>query len=321
MTRFPGKRVAVTGATGFVGRAVCDRLEREGCHVRKVLRPGHDLRPGLDFRVEDIGPLTEWSGAFESVDSVVHLAARVHVMRDSAADPLTAFRRTNVEGTEALARAAVRAGVRRFVFVSSVKVYGERTGDQPFTERDTPHPEDAYSRSKWEAEQRLAEVAAGTGMAVTILRPPLMYGPGVKGNFLSLMRAVARGWPLPLASIRNARSLLYVGNLADAIACCLGDARSGLHTYLLSDREDVSTPELIRRLSAAFGRPARLLPVPAAWLEAGLRVLGRSGAYERLAGSLQVDSSAIAADLGWNPCSAMEAGLRETVDWFRSSGL
>lgn len=318
MNPLSGKQVAVTGATGFVGRAVSERLEREGCHVRKVLRSGHRLRPGLDFAVEDIGPLTDWSGAFERVDSVVHLAARVHVMRDSVADPLAAFRRTNVEGTETLARAAARAGVRRFVFVSSVKVNGERTADRPFSERDAPHPEDAYGRSKWEAEQRLAEVAAGTGMAVTILRPPLMYGPGVKGNFLSLMRAVARGWPLPLASIRNARSLLYVGNLADAVASCLQDVRPGLQTYLLSDREDLSTPDLVRRLAAHLDRPARLLPVPAGLLQLGLRLTGRSSAYDRLASSLQVDSGAITRELGWRPPHTLDAGLRETVAWYRA---
>lgn len=312
--------ILVTGAGGFAGRAVCARLAGDGFPIRRVLRAGGSAVTADDVAVDDIGSDTDWTRALSGVDAVVHLAARVHVMRDTAADPLAAFRQTNVAGTKALARAAARAGVRRFVFVSSVKVNGERTGEHPFTERDTPRPQDAYGISKWEAEQRLAEVAAGTGMAVTVLRPPLMYGPGVKGNFLSLMRAVSRGWPLPLASIRNARSLLYVGNLADAIACCLGDRRPGLRTYLLSDREDLSTPELVRRLAAQFGRSPRLLPVPPGWLALGCRAVGREAAFERLAGSLRIDSSAITADLGWNPPHRFDDGLRETVAWFRTGG-
>lgn len=310
--------ILVTGAGGFAGRPVCARLGADGIAIRRVLRAGAPALTADDFPVDDIGPSTDWSRALSGVDAVVHLAARVHVMRDTAADPLAAFRQTNVAGTETLARAAARAGVRRFVFVSSIKVNGERTAEHPFTERDSPAPQDAYGISKWEAEQRLAQVAAESGMAVTVLRPPLMYGPGVKGNFLSLMRAVSRGWPLPLASIRNARSLLYVGNLADAIACCLGDRRPGLRTYLLSDREDLSTPELVRRLAAQFNRSPRLLPVPPGWLAFGCRAVGRAAAFERLAGSLRIDSSAIAADLGWDPPHRFDDGLRETVAWFRS---
>ncbi|MDP2323544.1 MAG: NAD-dependent epimerase/dehydratase family protein [Gammaproteobacteria bacterium] len=311
--------ILVTGASGFVGRVVCDRLERDGYRVRRVLRPGHSRRESLDIGIEDIGPATDWSRALSGVDAVVHLAARVHIMRDTAADPLAAFRHTNVAGTEVLARAAARAGVRRFIFVSSVKVNGERTEGRPFTEHDAPGPEDAYGISKWEAEQRLAEVAADTGMAVTVLRPPLMYGPGVKGNFLALVRAVSSGWPLPRASIRNARSLLYVGNLADAVALCLRGSRPGRQTYLLSDGEDVSTPDLVRRLAVALDRPARLLPVPAGLLRLGLRLTGRGSAYDRLAGSLQVDSSAITRELGWRPPHTLDAGLRETVAWYRTT--
>lgn len=314
--------ILVTGASGFAGRAVCARLGAEPVTLRRVLRAGSlpSVAAAGDVLVDEIGPSTDWQHALIGVDSVVHLAARVHVMRDTAADPLAAFRHTNVAGTETLARAAVRAGVRRFIFVSSVKVNGGRTGERPFTEGDAPHPEDAYGLSKWEAEQRLAEVAAGTGMAVTVLRPPLMYGPGVKGNFLSLMRAVARGWPLPLAAVRNSRSLLYVGNLADAIARCLKDPRPGLRTYLLSDREDLSTPDLVRRLAVQLDRPARLLPIPPQWLKIGCRAIGRASAFERLAGSLRVDSGAIATDLAWNPPHTLDDGLRETASWFLYRG-
>lgn len=312
------RTILVTGASGFVGLAVCARLARDGRRLRRALRQGHGQLADLDVRIGNIGAATDWRAALKGVGAVVHLAARAHVMRDTAADPLSVFRCVNVEGTETLARAAARAGVRRFIFISSVKVNGERTADRPFCERDTPHPEDTYGRSKWEAEQRLAEVAAGTGMAVTILRPPLMYGPGVKGNFLSLMRAVARGWPLPLASIRNARSLLYVGNLADAVARCLQDVRPGIQTYLLSDGEDVATPELVRRLAAHLDRPARLLPLPVGLLQLGFRLIGRASACDRLAGSLQVDSGAITRELGWRPPHTLDAGLRETVAWYRA---
>lgn len=316
----PHARVLVTGATGFAGRAVCARLGAASIEVRRALRTGASAAPAMpgDIVAGDIGPFTNWDRALAGIDAVVHLAARVHVMRDTAMDPAAAFRRTNVEGTHILAQAAARAGVKRFVFVSTVKVNGENTSGRPFTEHDLPQPVDPYARSKWEAEQRLAELARDTGMAVTILRPPLMYGPGVKGNFLSLMRVVARGLPLPLGSVRNLRSLLFVGNLADAIAASLDDARSGVHTYLLSDRDDLSTPELIRRLSSAFDRPARLIPVPPAWLETACRALGRRDAFHRLAGSLQVDSRAITSDLGWHPAHSLDSGVMETVQWFRS---
>lgn len=312
--------ILVTGANGFAGQAVCARLAAGGVAVRRVLRAsGPASTPGPDdFTVDDIGPATDWMRALADIHAVVHLAARVHVMKDTAVDPLSAFRRTNVAGTEMLARAAAKAGVRRFIFVSSIKVNGERTAGRPFTERDMPAPEDAYGISKWEAEQRLAEISTGTGMPVTVLRPPLMYGPGVKGNFLGLMRAVSRGVPLPLALIRNARSLLYVGNLADAVAHCLRDDRPGRQTYLLSDGEDVSTPDLVRRLAAELERPARLLPVPASWLRIGLRLGGRGGVYERLAGSLQVDGGAIARELGWHPRHTLDAGLRNTAAWYRA---
>jgi nucleoside-diphosphate-sugar epimerase len=226
-----------------------------------------------------------------------------------------------VQGTENLARAAARAGVSRFVFVSTAKVNGEATWGRPFSERDTPNPQDPYALSKWEAEQALAKVSAETGLAVTVLRPPLVYGPGVKGNFLSLLKWVERGVPLPVALIDNRRSLLYVGNLADAIVRCLNVPQADGRTYLLCDGEDVSTPELIRRLSLQFGRRPRLFPIPASMLEFGCKLLGRGSAYDRLAGSLQLDSSAITSELGWQPLFTLDAGLRDTVDWFKHRRL
>jgi len=308
--------ILVTGASGFIGRHLCDRLARDGFRVRKVLRPAYTLRPGVDIGIDDIGPCTDWSGAFDGVEVVVHLAARVHVMRDQSDDPLFAFRQINVLGTERLAVAAASAGVRRFVFASSIKVMGERTLQRPFTVADEPRPEDAYGVSKLEAERALRTIAASSKMSVTILRLPLVYGPGVKGNFFSLLKLCASGIPLPFASIENRRSMLAVDNLVSAIRHCAVDPRAVGNTYLLSDGEDVSTPDLIRRLTRFFGREPRLIPFPLGVLEFGCRVVGRRAAYQRLTASLQVDSRAITDQAGWRPEVSLNDGLRKTVDWF-----
>lgn len=238
-------------------------------------------------------------------------------MREPVADTLAEYRRINVEGTKRLARASVKANAGRFVYLSSVKVNGESTtGRVPFTETAVPAPEDAYGISKWEAEQVLSTIAAETGLEVVVLRAPLVYGPGVRGNFLSLMNALRRGLPLPLASIDNRRSLVYLGNLVDAIVACIESPAAAGRTYLVSDGEDVSTPELIRRLAAALRVPARLLPCPPALLALGSRIAGRSDAWRRLGGSLQVDSSRIRAELGWQPRYSMQLGLEETARWY-----
>jgi UDP-glucose 4-epimerase len=233
-------------------------------------------------------------------------------MDDEASDPLAEFRNVNTEGTLNLARQAAGAGVRRFVFISTIKVNGEGR-DEPYRETDAPAPEDAYAISKWEAEQGLHQIAHDTGLEVVILRPPLVYGPGVKANFLSLLRVIERGWPLPLGAIRNRRSLLYLGNFVDAIRLCVEHPAAAGQTFLIDDGEAVSTPELIRRLAHAMGRPARLLAVPVGWLEFAGALLGRRAAVARLTGSLWVDSSLIRARLGWAPPYSMEAGLAVTV--------
>jgi UDP-N-acetyl-alpha-D-quinovosamine dehydrogenase len=286
--------------------------------VRRVLRRGtsEGISTDADVLVDEIGPSTSWDRALPGMDAVVHLAARVHVMRDRSADPLSAFRSTNVLGTERLAVAAARAGVCRFVFSSSIKAMGEHTLERPFVESDEPRPEDPYGLSKLEAERALQKVGASTGMSVSILRLPLVYGPGVKGNFFSLLGLCARGVPLPFASIENRRSMLGLDNLAGAISRCLADPRAAGKTYLLSDGEDVSTPDLIRRLSQCFGRRPRLIPFPLGVLKLGCRAVGHYAAYQRLTGSLQVDSRAIAAELGWRPDASLDDGLRKTVDWF-----
>jgi len=261
-----------------------------------------------------MGPGTDWTRALQGVDAVVHLAARAHVMQDSAADPLAAYRGINVLATHALARAAAQAGVRRFVYVSSIKVNGESTG-APFSELDVPQPQDAYGRSKWEAEQSLREIATTTRLPVVILRPPLIYGPGVKGNFLSLLRAIDRGLPLPLAAIRNRRSLLYVGNLADALVLCLEHEAAAGQTYLVAD-DTVSTPDLVRQIAQALDRPARLVFVPPLLLRMAGAALGKSAAVARLLGSLEIDSSRIRRELGWLPRTGIAQGLGETARWY-----
>lgn len=306
--------VLVTGASGFVGRALCETLATSPRRVRRAVRLGE---PGLadSIAIGDIGPTTDWRAALEGVQCVVHLAARTHVLREAATDPLGEYRRANVASTTRLAQQAAAAGVRRLVFMSSIKVNGEATR-RPFTEDDPPQPEDAYGVSKWEAEQALARVAADTGLQVVVLRPPLVYGPGVKGNFLRLMNIVARGVPLPLASVANRRSLVHVGNLVDAVIGALDAPRSAGRTYLVSDDEDVSTPDLVRAIAAALGTRARLLPCPAALLEFGAALAGRRMEMARLTGSLQVDSARIRRELEWRPRYSLAQGLEQTAMWY-----
>lgn len=270
----------------------------------------------------DINVHTDWRAALslgaspgrreKAVDAVVHLAARVHVMHDTAADPLALYRATNTEATLNLARQAAQAGVTRFVFVSSIKVNGEGR-DTAYTEADVPAPEDAYAVSKWEAEQGLWRIARETGLEVVVLRPPLVYGPGVRANFRRLLDTVARGWPLPLGAIENRRSLLYLGNFVDAIGRCIEHPAAAGQTFLIDDGQPVSTPELIRAVARAMGRPARLPAVPVGVLEFAGALLGKRAAVARLTGSLWLDSSPIRARLGWTPPYSMEAGLAATV--------
>lgn len=311
--------VLVTGATGFVGRALCAHLGEHELVVREACRDmsqDNAAEHRDSVVVGNIGPDTDWHAALEGIDIVVHLAARVHVMQDTASDSLNEYRLANVEGTRRLALGAAEAGVRRFVFLSSVKVNGESTS-RPFIESDRPNPHDAYGISKWEAERALMQIGKDTGMECVILRPPLIYGPDVRANFLSLMRAVARGVPLPLGALENRRSLLYLGNLVDAIRVCLSHSAAAGQLFLLSDGEDVSTPELVRRLAAVLLVRSRLLSVPLPLLHLAGWLTGRAGSVERLTGSLQVDSSRIRAMLGWAPPFSLDQGLAETADWYR----
>ena len=312
-------RVLATGATGFVGHALCARLAELGYTVRRATRnpPPTAEQAVFDTVVTgEFGTGTDWSHALDAVSLVFHLAARTHVLHETARDAYAEYRRINVEGTRSLAQAAVRAGVRRMVFLSSIKVTGERTDSQPYTENTPPQPEDAYGVSKWEAEQALCAVARDTGLETVILRPPLVYGPGVKGNFLRLMRWVDRGVPVPFASIGNRRSLIYVDNLVDALITAGTSPHAANKTYLVSDSEDVSTPVLFQSIATAMHKQPRLLPFPPSLLRAGGAALGKREEMRRLTGSLQIDSARIRNELGWQQRFTLAEGLARTSQWY-----
>ena len=308
--------ILISGATGFVGQALVAALRAQQCSVGRALRQAiADDEPG-DVVVGDIGPDTDWLAALRDADCVVHLAARTHVLDERSADALEAYRRINVLGTIRLAQLAAAAGVRRLVFLSSVKVNGDATTSRAYTENDAPMPQDAYGITKREAEDALRRIGSETRMEVVILRPPLVYGPGVKGNFLRLLRLIERGLPLPLASVDNRRSLIYVENLVNAIIACVNAPAAAGKTYLVSDGEDVSTPALIGKLATAMGRSPRLLPCPVALLNLGAAMVGKRAAAARLTGSLRVDSSRIRAELGWVPRYSLDQGLNATAQWY-----
>jgi nucleoside-diphosphate-sugar epimerase len=347
--------VIVTGANGFIGSALCERLLAEGRQVRGAVRSkvGRiSLPAGIEtVSIGPIGSDTEWEEALAGIDTVVHLAARVHVMRESAADPLATFKLVNIAGTERLARQAAEAGVKRLVYISSVKVNGERTGDNPqiaqitrirkkkagvrgrrseagnrektgvrgqrselkevFSEGDVPEPRDPYAVSKWEAEQGLVAIAEETGLEVVIIRPPLVYGPGVKANFRLLMKWVRIGVPLPLGAVNNKRSFVALDNLVSFIIHCIDHPKAANEVFLISDGEDVSTTELLQKMARAFGKRSFLLPVPVGLMTFVACLLGKRNVTDRLFGSLQVDSSKARDLLGWEPVVSMdEAVLR-----------
>ncbi len=309
-------KLLVTGANGFIGKALCAEAFSRGLKVRGVTRNASSGSTDVEgVTVGDINGNTDWQLALTGIDVVVHLAARVHVMRERAANPLTEFRSVNVDGTEHLARCAAASGVKRLIYVSSIKVNGEATPSrQAYSEKLLPAPQDPYGASKWEAEQALHQVAKETGLEVVIIRPPLVYGASVKGNFAALIKSILRCTPLPLASIKNQRDLIYVGNLVDALIACATHPAAAGQTYLVSDGESISTPDLIRKLALALGKPCFVFPFPISIMRFFAGMLGKSAAVDRLTQSLMIDSSKIRQELDWKPPCTLGQGLKATAE-------
>jgi len=317
--------VLLTGATGFLGSALSRCLINDSKYKLVVTRRHELSKSTVDCEsivVGDLETTTDWKQALSSVDVVIHVAARAHIMNDSVEDPLTEFRTVNTAGTLTLARQAVEAGVKRFIFISSIKVNGEETysesfskeeGIRRFTEEDVFIPTDPYSLSKQEAEQGLLKLAEETGMGVVIIRPPLVYGPGVKANFFSMMKWMSKGVPLPFGAIHNQRSLVALDNLVSFIIKCIDHPKAANEVFLISDGEDVSTSELLQKVAKAFGKNALLLPVPVFLMTFVAQLLGKRDVASRLFGSLQVDSSKARELLGWKPVITMDEQLKKTA--------
>ncbi len=306
-------KVLVTGASGFVGSFLCETLHTRDIYFVPAVRK---TKSNDQIAVGELNAATKWGDVLAGCKVVVHLAARVHVMDDTSSNPLAAFRAVNVDATLNLARQAVEHGVKRFVFVSSVKVNGEETTDNPFTAFDEPKPIDPYGKSKLEAEIALRELSRETGLEVIIIRPPLVYGPGVRGNFLRLMQIVRTGVPLPLGAIHNRRSMVALGNLVDLLIVCIHHPAAAGQTFMVSDEDDLSITELLHRLASAMGRRSLLLPVPAGILAGSASLLGKTAVASRLLSSLQVDIGYTKSTLGWKPIVTLQESLDKTVAYF-----
>jgi nucleoside-diphosphate-sugar epimerase len=335
--------ILVTGATGFVGSSLCYFLISRGYEVRGAVRriaqnqshdPGGNCKSCLSYiNTGDISPDTDWSQALRDVDTVVHLAARVHVTHEDPAHSLDEYRTVNTRGTVNLANQAARAGVRRFVYLSTVKVHGEETALHPgfftgqgrdelpvaFSEADVPRPLGGYAISKWEAERELRLISPATGMETVIVRPPLIYGEGVKANFLSLLRMIDKGIPLPFSSVVNRRSLLCLDNLVDFLMHCISHPAAANETFLVADNETLSTPELICRIAFYMGKKPKLPGCPIGLLRMGARLLGRADAIAKICGSLQLDVRKAKTLLHWQPPLTVEQGLEKTVSWYQKT--
>lgn len=313
------RSVLITGGGGFIGRNLALEMARRGWKVRGAVRKQSMLPDGVgQVIVGDIDGQTNWDEALSGIDTVIHLAARAHVLRETAPDPIKSFHRVNVEGGAQLARAAASCEVKRLLYVSSAGVQGLQTlPEKPFTEIDPPRPHNAYTRSKLQAEQALMFESSRSGLEIVIVRPPLVYGANAPGNFAQMIKVLRRGIPLPFASVSNRRSLIYIDNLVDALFACATHSAAAGQTYLVSDGEDISTPELLSQLGAAMGYPARLLPCPLALLKLAGRLTGKSAQVERLLGSLQIDSARIRRELGWQPPYTLQQGLQKTAEWYR----
>ncbi|MEZ9503055.1 UDP-glucose 4-epimerase family protein [Vibrio sp. 10N.286.51.B11] len=311
--------ILVTGSTGFVGSRIVELAKERDWAVIPVVRK--QIEPLTNSLViPSIDASTDWSGAFEGVDCVVHCAARVHQMNESEQGALTAYRDINTLGTLNLAKQAAVAGVKRFVFVSSIKVNGEFSEPNlPFEPNLKNTPQDPYGLSKYEAEVELAKLSKETGLEVVIIRPPLVYGPGVKANFLSMMRLIDKGIPLPFGAIKNQRSLVYLDNLSDLILTCCEHPSAPGYTFLASDDQDVSTTQLMQTIAHAIGKSPRLIPIPMSWIQAGSSVLNRQHIAQRICGNLQVEIGLTKEILGWNPPVSFEQGIKRTVEAYLKS--
>ena len=316
--------ILVTGSSGFVGSALCASLVKH-YSIRVSNRKSNRIMliENIDIVEASLSPDQDWSNALSGVSVVIHCAARVHVMNDRADDPLTQFRYVNVFGTLRLARQASEAGVRRFIFLSSVKVNGEQTQlGHPMTSEQIPAPRDPYGISKYEAEVGLRALSEETGMEIIIIRLPLVYGPGVKANFLSMMNWLQRGFPLPLGGVtKNRRSFVFIDNLVSMIGTCINHPAAGNQTFLVSDDEDLSTAGLLERMALALGRPSKLIAVPAVLITLGARLVGKAEIAQRLCCSLQVDIKKTKDLLGWSPPISVDEGLRQTAKHFSSKKL
>ena len=318
--------ILITGASGFIGQALCrELLHNNKTSIIFVTSRSPRLENNFPYPIEPVAitslsDLNQRQDILARVDYIIHLAARVHQMKDTAADPLAAFRAINTEATLNLARQAAQHGVKRFIYLSSIKVNGEKTTPGcPFTADDTPAPQDPYGISKAEAEIQIRELSAETGLEVVIIRPPLVYGPGVKANFLSMMRWLDKGFPLPLGAIHNRRSLVALPNLVDLIINCLTHPAAANQTFLVSDNEDLSTTDLLRRMSNALGKPAWLLPIPVQWLEFTASLLGKKAVAQRLCSSLQLDIHKTQTLLNWTPPISVDEALQYTARHFRQA--
>lgn len=317
------KHVLVTGANGFIGQHLCRELVESGKVVTACIREQADdsvfagIRSSLRIcRMPSLGADGDFSTVFDQVDAVIHLAGRAHVMHETSPDPINDFRKVNTSGTESLALAAVQKCVKRFVFISSIKVNGEATNGIPFYADDPLGYRDSYAQSKWEGEERLRQIAEKGRMEWVIVRPPLVYGPGVRGNFLALLKCIRRRIPLPVGSLSNRRSLVSVFNLCDFLEVLLDHPAAANNRFLVADREDVSTPDLIRRVAAALHCPARIIPCRAAILRIAGTALGRKAAVQRLISSLVLDRQKAIDVVGWNAPITLEWGLDRTAEWF-----